>query len=291
MKKLFFIIFFLILSSNAHAGCDDPIADGVDYSKCKFSDGQDLQGTFLPNSNLSFASFIQVNFDKSIMMNSDLTFGTFSESSFIRANLYESNLGGGNFEQSNFTSANLTRVDFTGSTLIDANFQNSNLMEANFTSSNILNANFDGANLIGATWTMGEICGPESIGINKFVKNLLKLDGFEISFHEKSKRIINIKIEDQIIDRLVFPFKKFNITALEYKPFTRFTIAKSLDETASNKLSNFLNEIIKDRDTGCFIIGPKNNSSKIDQTFLVKLSTAITHLIGNPNHDSMAIES
>ena len=135
MKKLFFIIFFLILSSNVNAGCDDPIADGVDYSKCKFSDGQDLQGTFLPNSNLSFASFIQVNFDKSIMINSDLTFGTFSESSFIRANLYESNLGGGNFEQSNFTSANLTRVDFTGSTLIDANFQNSNLMEANFTSS------------------------------------------------------------------------------------------------------------------------------------------------------------
>ncbi len=92
------------------------------------------------------------------------------------------------------------------------------------------------------------------------MKSLLKLDGFEISFHEKSKRIINIKIEDQIIDRLIFPFKKFNITALEYKPFTRFTIAKSLDETASNKLSNFLNEIIKDRDTGCFIIGPKKIS-------------------------------
>ena len=117
---------------------------------------------------------------------------------------------------------------------------------------------------------------------------ILKINGFEISYHEKSNRIINIKIEDEIIDRLAFPFKKFNITALEYKPFTRFTIAKSLDETASNKLSNFINEIIKDRDTGCFIIGPKKISSKIDQTFLVKLSTAITHLIGNPNHDSMA---
>ena len=120
------------------------------------------------------------------------------------------------------------------------------------------------------------------------MKDLLKLSGFEISYHEKSNRVINIKIEDEIIDRLAFPFKKFNITALEYKPFTRFTIAKSLDETASNKLSNFLNEIIKDRKTGCFIIGPKNISSKIDQPFLIKLSTAITHLIGNPNHDSMA---
>ena len=118
--------------------------------------------------------------------------------------------------------------------------------------------------------------------------SLENIEGFEISFHEKSKRIINIKIEDQIIDRLIFPFKKFNITALEYKPFTRFTIAKSLNDIASGKLENLFNSILKNRETGCFIIGPKNISSKIDENFLVKLSTAITHLIGNPNHDAMA---
>ena len=120
------------------------------------------------------------------------------------------------------------------------------------------------------------------------MQELINLDGFEISFHEKSNRIINIEIDDEIIKRLIFPFKKFDITTLEYKPFTRFTIANSLNETTSNKLGNFLNLIIKNRDTGCFMIGPKNISPKIDQAFLVKLSTAITHLIGNPNHDSMA---
>tara|TARA_Y100001970_G_scaffold179413_1_gene218332 strand:+ start:1975 stop:2898 length:924 start_codon:yes stop_codon:yes gene_type:complete len=114
------------------------------------------------------------------------------------------------------------------------------------------------------------------------------LEGFEVSFHEKSKRIVNIQVEDQIIDRLIFPFKKFNITALEYKPFTRFTIAKSLDDITSNKLSILLNNVLKDRSTGAVIFGPKNISSKIDQSFLVKLSTAVTHLVGNPNHDSMA---
>jgi len=117
---------------------------------------------------------------------------------------------------------------------------------------------------------------------------LKNIEGFEISFHEKSNRIINIKIEDQIIERLIFPFKKFDVTALEYKPFTRFTIAKSLDDISSGKLGDYINSILKNRNTGSFIIGPKNLSSKIDQTFLVKLSTAITHLIGNPNHDSMA---
>ena len=114
------------------------------------------------------------------------------------------------------------------------------------------------------------------------------IKGFEISEHKKSKRIINIKIEDEILEKLIFPFNKFNITALEYKPFTRFTLAKSLDDLTFNKLSKLMNFIIRDRVTGCFIIGPKNISSKIDDNFLVKLSTSIAHLIGNPNHDSMA---
>ena len=114
-----------------------------------------------------------------------------------------------------------------------------------------------------------------------------KIDGFEISQHEKSKRVINIKIEDEIIDKLIFPFNKFDLTALEYKPFTRFTIAKSLDDLACNKLSELMNAIIRDRSSGCFIISPKNISSKINDIFLVKLSTAVSHLIGNPNHDSM----
>ena len=53
-----------------------------------------------------------------------------------------------------------------------------------------------------------------------------KLEGFEITEHEKSKRIINIKIEDEILDKLIFPFNKFDITALEYKPFTQVYYCK-----------------------------------------------------------------
>ena len=115
-----------------------------------------------------------------------------------------------------------------------------------------------------------------------------KIQGFDISHHENSKRIVDIKIEDEILDKLIFPFNKFDITALEYKPFTRFTIAKSLNDLTDNKLGLLLNSIINDRSSGCFIISPKNINTKIDDIFLVKLSTSIAHLIGNPNHDSMA---
>jgi protein CsiD len=114
-----------------------------------------------------------------------------------------------------------------------------------------------------------------------------KIPGFNISENKISKKIIDIKIEDEILDKLIFPFNKFDITALEYKPFTRFTIAKSLDDLTLNKLGVLMNSIIRDRNTGCFIIGPNKINHKIDNNFLVKLSTSISHLIGNPNHDSM----
>ncbi|MDA7552873.1 glutarate dioxygenase GlaH [Candidatus Pelagibacter sp.] len=115
-----------------------------------------------------------------------------------------------------------------------------------------------------------------------------QISGLTISEHNDSKRIINIDIENEIIEKLIFPFNKFDLTALELKPFTRFTIAKSLDDLTDNKLGRLMNSIIRNRSTGCFIIGPKNISSKINDKFLVKLSTAIAHLIGIPNYDSMA---
>ena len=117
---------------------------------------------------------------------------------------------------------------------------------------------------------------------------LVKIDGLDIQYHDKSKRIINIKLDDVVIEKLAFNFKNFEILNLEYKPFSRFTIANALDEITSKKLSRYITEVLKDRETGCLIISPKNISSITDETFLVKLSTAITHLFGNPNHDSMA---
>jgi protein CsiD len=74
---------------------------------------------------------------------------------------------------------------------------------------------------------------------------------------------------------------------LEYKPFTRFTIAKSLDELFLNKFSKLIHSILTDRNTGCFIVVPEIINKKFDDTFLVKLSTALAHLIGVANFDDM----
>ena len=60
MKKIILIVLFSIFFlTNSNAACDDPLTDGVDYSNCRFSDAQDLQGSYLPNSNLSLLALFK----------------------------------------------------------------------------------------------------------------------------------------------------------------------------------------------------------------------------------------
>ena len=110
---------------------------------------------------------------------------------------------------------------------------------------------------------------------------------FSISDHKNSKRVRVIKLQESDLDKLIFPFKKHSITSLEYKPFSRFSLAKSLDEVFENKLSETLIEILNNRETGVTIIEPEISNKKFDKEFLVKLSTGLAYLVGNPNFDSM----
>ena len=71
---------------------------------------------------------------------------------------------------------------------------------------------------------------------------------FKIENHQKSNRVRVIKFQESDLDRLIFPFKKHTILSLEYKPFSRFSLAKSLDEVFGNKLSQTLVKILNDRE-------------------------------------------
>ena len=54
------------------------------------------------------------------------------------------------------------------------------------------------------------------------------------------------------------------------------------------KIHKLIKSILQNREQGAFVIGPENmDQDKYDTDFLVKLSTALTHLVGVPNHDSM----
>ncbi len=109
----------------------------------------------------------------------------------------------------------------------------------------------------------------------------------EVKDHTSSKRIKVVQIKDSDLDKLIFPFNKHSIQSLEYKPFSRFSLAKSVDDVFSGELSKALNIILKDRNAGTAIVEPDIKNSKFDKDFLVKLSTALAYLVGLPNFDSM----
>ena len=111
---------------------------------------------------------------------------------------------------------------------------------------------------------------------------------FAVSDHKNSKRVQVIKFQESDLDKLIFPLTKHTVTSLEYKPFSRFSLAKSLDEVFENKLSKTLIKILSDRNTGTVVIEPKIDNKKFDKDFLVKLSTGLAYLVGNPNFDSMS---
>ena len=56
-NNIFNYLFFSLFSLNSKAECDDPIGDGVDYTNCRFSDGQDLYANF-EGANLNVSTWI-----------------------------------------------------------------------------------------------------------------------------------------------------------------------------------------------------------------------------------------
>ena len=92
---------------------------------------------------------------------------------------------------------------------------------------------------------------------------------FTIKDHTESKRVKVINLIEEDLDRLIFPFKKHSITSLEYKPFSRFSLAKSLDEVFENKLGSTLTKVLNDRATGTVVVEPEINNKKLNGDMLI----------------------
>lgn len=115
-----------------------------------------------------------------------------------------------------------------------------------------------------------------------------KVSGLEIIEHQASRRLIDIKIKNDFLDEVKTQFDNHELMDIEYKPFLRFHIADIFNKIFDEKINKIFNQILQNREQGAFVIGPeKMDTKKYDTDFLVKLSTALTHLVGVPNHDSM----
>mgnify|MGYP006417299739 FL=1 len=115
--------------------------------------------------------------------------------------------------------------------------------------------------------------------------------GFSFLSHKDSPRLQLLTIDNEVIDKFIKCIDHLDVQSIEYKPFLRFYIANCLNELTKNTLGLCLLDILKNRQTGAILLQYENDKSLVGEQFIdfnILLSTAISHLIGLPNLDSMS---
>ena len=115
--------------------------------------------------------------------------------------------------------------------------------------------------------------------------------GFSFLSHKDSPRLQELTIDNEVIDKFIKCIDHLDVQSIEYKPFLRFYIANCLNELTKNTLGLCLLDILKNRQTGAVLLQYENDKSLVGEQFIdfnILLSTAISHLIGLPNLDSMS---
>ena len=115
--------------------------------------------------------------------------------------------------------------------------------------------------------------------------------GFSFLSHKGSPRLQLLTIDNEVIDKFIKRIDHLDVQSIEYKPFLRFYIANCLNELTKNTLGLCLLDILKNRQTGAVLLQYENDKSLAGEQFIdfnILLSTAISHLIGLPNLDSMS---
>ena len=115
--------------------------------------------------------------------------------------------------------------------------------------------------------------------------------GFSFLSHKDSPRLQLLTIDNEVIDKFIKCIDHLDVQSIEYKPFLRFYIANCLNELTKNTLGLCLLDILQNRQTGAVLLQYENDKSLVGEQFIefnILLSTAISHLIGLPNLDSMS---
>ncbi|MCL1124942.1 glutarate dioxygenase GlaH [Shewanella surugensis] len=110
---------------------------------------------------------------------------------------------------------------------------------------------------------------------------------FTLTEYSRSQRIQIITLNNEIITAFNQQTTQWNVQAIEFTPFLRFMLATILDNICENQLGYCLKNIITSRNKGAFLLQFEQQENQSVDCY-IKLSTAISHLIGLPNFDAMS---
>lgn len=109
---------------------------------------------------------------------------------------------------------------------------------------------------------------------------------YEICPHPHHPRLLHLRLDPQVLSGFLADVRHVDVQNLEYVPFMRFHLARALVARLGEDFAATLVRIVKDRRHGGFTLGLEGVSK--DSSDFVKFGTAIGHILGPSNHDSMS---
>jgi protein CsiD len=109
---------------------------------------------------------------------------------------------------------------------------------------------------------------------------------FSLSSHPVHRRLRRISIDPAALQAFYHQSARVDVQNLEYVPFMRFVLAETLAACVGQGFGVTMRALVADRAAGGFTLGVEGVTS--DHDHFVKLATAIGHLLGPANHDSMS---
>lgn len=97
---------------------------------------------------------------------------------------------------------------------------------------------------------------------------------------------MHITLSDDALKGFLDDVQLIDVQNLEYVPFMRYHLSDLLLARLGDQFANALNDIIKDRQHGGFTLGLQGLTQ--NDADYVKFGTAIGHILGPGNHDSMS---
>lgn len=112
--------------------------------------------------------------------------------------------------------------------------------------------------------------------------------GFTLAPSAASPRLLQLTISRDVVEAFLAAVAEWPVQALEYKSMLRFRVAKILDDLCDNTLQPVLVNTLVDRATGGFQVVPEGLDRVEQADDMVKLATAVAHLMGRSNYDAMS---
>lgn len=109
---------------------------------------------------------------------------------------------------------------------------------------------------------------------------------FQLSRHPDHHRLMHVTVDREALAGFLKDVHSIDVQNLAYVPFMRYHLADLLVSRMGEDFPHTLLELVKDRQHGGFTIGLQGLSQ--DDADFVKFGTAVAHILGTSNHDSMS---